>query len=186
MTGPASVEGRERLRLFVAFRLPRDTVRAITRWQRDVLDVPEGVRIVPQDNLHATIAFLGSRPADELASITTAVGEAAQDGDRPVLRAIRYRETRSVGMLVFDDEDGRAATIATGVQRRLDRLGVYKSEKRPWLPHITVVRFRRPPKLEPEVPDLGPVSPSEAAVYHSELRRGGAQYQVLESVALGG
>src|SRR5918992_2140209 len=120
MPGPASVEGRERLRLFVAFRLPRDTARAITRWQRDVLDVPEGVRIVPQDNLHATIAFLGSRPADELASITTAVGEAAQDGDRPVLRAIRYRETRSVGMLVFDDEDGRAATIATGIQRRLD------------------------------------------------------------------
>jgi 2'-5' RNA ligase len=186
VSGAASVEGRERLRLFVAFRLPRDALQAIARWQRDVLEVPEGVRVVPQDNLHATIAFLGSRPADELASIATAVGAAAQDRARPVLRVTRYRETRSVGMLVFDDEGGRASRIAADIQQRLERLGVYKPEKRPWLPHITVVRFRRPPKLEPQLPELGPVSPSEAAVYHSELRRGGAQYQVLESVALGG
>ena len=187
MTGAASVESRERLRLFVAFALPGETVRAIGRWQRDELGAPDGVRIVPRDNLHATIAFLGSRPAHELPSIARAVGGAAQDGDRhPVLRATRYRETRSVGMLVFDDEDGRAARIAADVQRRLERLGVYKSERRPWLPHITVARFRRPPKLGPQLPDLGVVSPSEAAVYHSVLRPGGAQYVVLESFALGG
>lgn len=186
MTGAASVESRERLRLFVAFALPGETVRAIARWQRDELGAPDGVRIVPRDNLHATIAFLGSRPAHELPSIATAVGDAAQDGARPVLRATRYRETRSVGMLVFDDEDGRAARIAADVQRRLERLGVYKSEKRAWLPHITVARFRQPPKLDPRLPDLRAVSLSEAAVYHSVLRPGGAQYVVLESFALGG
>lgn len=186
MTGAASVEGRERLRLFVAFTLPREAVRAIARWQRDELGASEGVRVVPQDNLHATIAFLGSRPAHELASIATAVGGAAQDGARPLLRATSYRETRAVGMVVFDDEEGRAARIAADVQRRLERLGVYKSEKRAWLPHITVARFRRPPGLDPRLPKLGLVSPSEAAVYHSVLRPGGARYVVLESVSLGG
>jgi RNA 2',3'-cyclic 3'-phosphodiesterase len=186
MTGAASVEGRERLRLFVAFSLPRETVRAIARWQRDELGAPEGVRVVPQDNLHATIAFLGSRPAHELPSIAKAVGDAALDGAPPVLKVTRYRETRSVGMLVFDDEEGRAARIAADVQRRLEEAGAYKSEKRPWLPHITVARFRRVPGLEPRPPDLGAVSPSEAAVYHSVLRPGGAQYVVLESFALGG
>ena len=35
-------------------------------------------------------------------------------------------------------------------------------------------------------PDLGEVSPSDAAAYHSVLRSGGAQYVVLESFALGG
>jgi RNA 2',3'-cyclic 3'-phosphodiesterase len=186
MTGPASVEGRERLRLFVAFRLPGSAVRAIVRWQREMLDVPEGVRVVPRDNLHATIAFLGSRPADELESIAAAVGEAALDGARPVLRPTRYRETRAVGMLVFEDEDGRARRIAQDIQQRLERLGVYKAEKRPWLPHVTVTRFRQPPRLKPPLPDLGAVRPSEAAVYHSVLRPGGAQYEILESVALGG
>jgi hypothetical protein len=36
------------------------------------------------------------------------------------------------------------------------------------------------------VPALGRVALSDAAVYISKLRRGGAEYEVLESFALGG
>lgn len=186
MNSAGSLGDRERLRLFVAFRLPEDALRGLTVWQRDALAAPEDVRVVPKDHLHATIAFLGSRPAAELDSIAKAVREAAQPGELPVLTAKRYRETRSVGMVVFDDEEGRATRIAEDVHGRLEALGVYEREKRPWLPHVTVARFRRPPRLTPPVPDLGPVSPSELAVYISQLRRTGAQYEVLESVALGG
>ena len=89
-------------------------------------------------------------------------------------------------MLVFDDEAGRATALAVDLHDRLEALGVYEREQRPWLPHATVVRFRRPPRLQPPLPDLGEVSPSEAAVYHSLLRRGGAQYVALETVRLGG
>jgi RNA 2',3'-cyclic 3'-phosphodiesterase len=186
MTATGSVEGRERLRLFVAFRLPEAALRGLARWQRELLGAPDGVRVVPKDNLHATIAFLGSRPAEELDSIAAAVREASEDGRRPLLTPKRYRETRSVGMVEYDDEAGRASEEAKAVQSRLERLGVYKAEKRPWLPHVTVVRFRRPPRLAPPVGELEAVSPSEVAVYHSVLRPGGAQYEVLESVALGG
>ena len=69
---------------------------------------------------------------------------------------------------------------------RLEDLGVYERERRPWLAHLTVLRFRRAPRLRPALPDLGEINLSEAAVYHSVLRRGGARYEVLESVALGG
>ena len=89
-------------------------------------------------------------------------------------------------MLVFDDEAGRATALAVDLHERLEALGVYEREQRPWLPHATVIRFRRPPRLHPPLPDLGEVSPSEAAVYHSLLRRGGAQYVALETVRLGG
>ena len=89
-------------------------------------------------------------------------------------------------MLVFEDESGEAARVAEAIQRGLEAIGVYKREARPWLPHITVSRFRRPPRLQPELPVLGKIMPSEAAVYHSVLRRDGAQYDVLRSVALGG
>ena len=41
-------------------------------------------------------------------------------------------------------------------------------------------------RLSPQLPDLGAVNPSEAALYHSLLRPTGAQYEVLESVSLGG
>jgi len=89
-------------------------------------------------------------------------------------------------MVVLDDEDERATRLAADVGERLEALGVYRREARPWLPHVTVLRFRRPPRLRPEPPGLGEVSPSEAALYTSSLRRSGAQYDVLESVPLGG
>jgi 2'-5' RNA ligase len=186
MSSAARVGDRERLRLFVAFRLPEETLRHLVSWQQDVLRPPEGVRVVPKENLHVTIAFLGHRPAEELDAIAGAAREAAQTGERPVLTPTRYRETRSVGMLVFDDEGGLATRIAEDVHERLERLGVHEREQRRWLPHVTVARFRKPPRLHPPVPELGRVALSDAAVYISKLRRGGAEYEVLESFALGG
>ena len=70
-------------------------------------------------------------------------------------------------------------------QEGLQRLGVYRREQRPWLPHLTVVRFRRRPRLQPPVPDLGPFGPSDAALYNSLLRSAGAQYVVIDNATLG-
>jgi 2'-5' RNA ligase len=141
---------------------------------------------VPPGNLHVTLAFLGSRPVRDLDPVATALREAARRAEPPELEVRRYRETRSVGMLVCDDRDGRAASLADDLFERLEDLGVYERERRPWLPHVTVTRFRRPLKLDPELPALGRFSPSDAAVYLSRLHPSGAQYEVLESFALGG
>jgi RNA 2',3'-cyclic 3'-phosphodiesterase len=183
----ASVAGRERLRLFVALVLPADVVDRLVVWQRKELAGPGEVRVVPPENLHVTIAFLGGRPASEAGPIVELLRRLASVASRPVLAPSRYRETRSVGMVVFQDEDHRAATLAGDVFTGLAQLGVYEREKREWLPHVTVLRFRgRPPRLSPELPELGAVSPSEVALYHSVLRPSGAQYEIVESVALGG
>ena len=182
MTAPGSVRAGDRLRIFLGLRLPPDTVERLSPWQRREL----GGRFVPPANLHVTLAFLGSRPAGDLGPIGRELREAGRAARPPVLSVRGYRETRSVGMLVLDDEEGRAAALAEDVHGRLERLGVYRREDRPWLPHLTVLRFRERPRLRPALPDLGPIAPSEAAVYHSVLRPGGAQYEVLESVVLGG
>jgi RNA 2',3'-cyclic 3'-phosphodiesterase len=186
MTSSGTVGGDERLRLFLGFRLPDTTAHQVVHWQREELGAPEGTRLVPEENLHVTIAFLGSRPAGELAAIAGALRESAGVAERPSLTPASYRETRSVGMLVFEDREGRATRIAEEAHARLARLGVYEPEQRPWLPHLTVVRFRERPRLRPPIPDLGPVTMSDAAVYISRLRLTGAQYEVLESVPLGG
>jgi 2'-5' RNA ligase len=185
MSSSGTVDADERLRLFLGFRLPESAAQAVAAWQREQLAVAR-VRIVPVENLHVTIAFLGSRPAGETEAIADALRQAVDGGDKPVLTPVRYRETRSVGMLVLDDAGGRAASIAEDAHRRLESLGVYEPEQRKWLPHLTVVRFRERPRLEPSIPDLGPVTMSDAAVYMSRLRPDGAQYEVLESVPLGG
>src|SRR5207244_9694073 len=90
------------------------------------------------------------------------------------------------GMLVLDDEGGRAIALADDLHGRLERLGVYERERRPWLPHLTVVRFRERPRLTPSLPELGAFGPSDSALYHSVLRSTGAQYEVLDTFDLGG
>jgi RNA 2',3'-cyclic 3'-phosphodiesterase len=179
---PATVGGDERLRLFCALRLPDDVLDRLQAWQGEKLSG----RIVPRENLHATLAFLGSRPSTELPEITAALAEASRDAGKIVFSPRRYRETRSVGMLVFDDQSGEGRRLAERLYDGLERLGVYQREKRPWLPHVTVLRFRSPPKLDPVVPELGTFGPSDAAVYMSRLPPSGAQYEALETVALGG
>ena len=165
--------------------MPDGAARALAAWQLAELDVGRA-RVVPIENLHVTIAFLGSQPAGETEAIAGALRESVRGVAEPVLSPVRYRETRSVGMLVLDDEDGRATRIAEAAHRRLAELGVYEPEQRPWLPHLTVVRFRERPSREPPIPDVGPMKTSDAAVYMSRLRPTGAQYEVVESVPLGG
>jgi 2'-5' RNA ligase len=181
---PASVGGRERPRLFVALPLPEDARQRLFAWQRRELDGAAEARVVPPANLHVTLAFLGARPASDVESVLELLRDAARETRRPVLAAVRYRETRSVGMVVLDDEEGRATRLAGDVGKGLERLGVYEPERREWLPHVTVLRFRRPPRLAPSLPELGRVSPSEVALYHSVLRPTGAQYEIVESLAL--
>ena len=123
---------------------------------------------------------------EEVEPILVALREAAAAAGPIRLVPERYRETRSVGMLVMKDLGGQATRLAEDLQGRLERLGVYELEQRQWLPHLTVVRFRERPRLQPPLPDLGELSPSDAAAYHSVLRSSGAQYVVVESFALGG
>ncbi len=175
--------GDEKLRLFCALRLGDETLDRLVDWQGGL----HGGRVVPRANLHATLAFLGSQPAGSVEEIAGSLRDAAMSGGRWRLRftlAAGYRETRSVGMLTFHDDAGRGAELAERLFDGLEALGAYRREARPWLPHVTVVRFRERPRLRPELPELGEVVPSDAAVFISRLRPGGAQYDVLEAVAL--
>ncbi len=171
-------------RLFCALQLPGETVDRVAAWQREL--APGAFRLVPPEHLHITLAFLGPRPAGDVAAVCGALRDAAESAARPRLRVARYRETRSVGMLALDDEGGRATALAADLAGRLEALGVYRRESRRWLAHVTVVRFRAQPRLTAPPPDLGEIESVRVALYRSVLRSDGAQYAVMESVALGG
>jgi 2'-5' RNA ligase len=186
MTDAASVGADERLRLFLALRLPDAVLDALETWQQEHLQgVGPGIRIVGRDALHITVAFLGHRPAGELPAVLRELREAAAGAPADLrLAPARYRETRSVAMLALDDHGGAATGFAADLQARLERIGAYRREARPWLPHVTVARFRERPGLRLEPSAMGTFVPSDAAAYLSRLRPGGAQYEVLESVDL--
>jgi 2'-5' RNA ligase len=178
---PATVERDERLRLFLALELPEVAVEALRSWGRDNLS---GGRLV--ESLHVTLAFLGSQPRSQLEAILGALREAAAATRPFTLAPTRYRETRSVGMLVLEDPSGESARLADRLQRRLEELGCYRRERRPWLPHVTVLRFRERPRLAPPLPALEPFTPSAAAAFLSRLHPSGARYEILERRSLEG
>lgn len=184
MTTAATVGGDGRLRLFLALRLPEPVLDALQAWQRAEL---EGFgRVLPRDHLHVTLAFLGSRPAGDLAAVLSSLHEAV-GAVRPFeLEPVGYRETRSVAMLVLADPSGEAGRLAALLHERLEGLGVYERERRRWLPHVTALRFRARPRLSPPLPAVGRFAPSEAAAFLSRLHPSGARYEVLDAVSLGG
>lgn len=185
-----SVGGDDRIRLFCGLQPSDETVACLAAWQAANLP-PDAGRIVPPEHLHVTLAFLGHRPAGEAAAIGAELRAAAAAAAPVDLRPVRYRETRSVGMVVFEDANGAATALAEDVQERLDRLGAYRREARRWLPHVTVVRFRQPAGLQVETPNRCSIGDVRASLYRSLLGRGpgenrGARYEVLETAALGG
>jgi 2'-5' RNA ligase len=177
VTADGRLEGDGKIRLFCGLRLPGRALDAITAWQ----DGLNGGRVVPRENLHFTLAFLGWQPRARVDDAVEALRRRSAATPPPLFELERYRETRSVGMLVFSRDEG-AERLALGLQR--DLLG--QVERETWLPHVTVLRFKHRPRLRPELPELGPVTASDAAVYLSMLRPAGAEYVVLESVRLGG
>lgn len=177
--------GDERIRLFCALQLPDDALDWIAGWQERELRGSSG-RPVPRGNLHVTLAFLGLRPAGEVEATLAELRAASAASQRLELRPARYRETRKVGMIVLDDPTGAAAALAADLQERLERLGVYRRERRRWLPHVTVSRFRQAEGLCPEVANTCSINVVRSALYRSFLEAGGARYDALETAALGG
>jgi RNA 2',3'-cyclic 3'-phosphodiesterase len=175
----ATVEDDAPLRLFLALELPESVGRALVEWGRRELP---GTRRIGE--LHVTLAFLGAQPRTHLQPILAVLREEAGRTHSFELEPVRYRETRSVAMLVLADPSGRATGLADRLQQRLEALGVYEREQRPWLPHVTVARFRERPRLAPHLPEIARFAPSGAAAFLSRLRATGARYEVVESCSL--
>jgi 2'-5' RNA ligase len=179
----------ERIRLFCALDLPDAARSELAGWASAVL---HRGRLVSAENLHITVAFLGHRPAREVAEIAAEL-RAASAAARPAeVRPLRYRETRSVGMIVLEDVGGAATAFADDLQGRLERLGVYSREARAWLPHVTVLRRPERGGDRPELANMCSIHVVRSALYRSSLASGasqkqrGARYDALETAALGG
>ncbi len=180
MRDGATVEGDDRLRLFLALELPADVVEELVAWGKHHL---AGGR--PPSSFHITLAFLGSQPHQALDPVRGILRDEAALAAGFLLEPVRYQETRSVGMLVLADPSGEATRLAERLHVRLEEAGVYRREARPWLPHVTVLRFRGRPKLSPPLPEIGQFAPSGVAALLSRLHPSGARYEVLESCSLG-
>jgi 2'-5' RNA ligase len=168
--------GPERLRLFVACDLPRAVERAVRTWQHEELAPHEDLRVAP--TLHLTLAFLGSIEAAKVPDL-----ERILSGIAFARAECRFREPlflpahgkRRVVALELEDPSGRLRDLQTRVSAGLAAEGLYEPEKRPWLPHVTVARFRRPGHpFSLQNVNIGAFGVVRMVLYSSHLERAGA------------
>jgi len=178
-------------RLFVGIELP-DAARATIEDLGRPLRAIDGLRWVPTENHHLTLAFLGWVEADARSAIEDRLAAAAADAT-PFMTLVgglgRFPE-RGKARVVWvglDDPTGSLAGLAALVG---DALGdLFEPETRPFRPHVTIARARRPVAVR--IPDeAAPLPRTEVPVtaitlFRSHLGREHARYEMLRRWGLG-
>jgi RNA 2',3'-cyclic 3'-phosphodiesterase len=141
-----SSSSRGLLRLFVAVDLPHAVKEDIAAWQRRAIEPHEELRV--NRALHLTLSFLGDTPSERVAALTGALSTVAWTPfDVRVEAAPLYlpvRGTKRVVALSLADSRGELAALRSRVVEALSAHVAAEPSKRPWRPHVTVARFRRP------------------------------------------
>jgi 2'-5' RNA ligase len=170
-------------RLFVACDLPPDAGAEVTRWQAAELRPHDELRVV--HTLHLTLCFLGNVAERRVDDVAAALGDLVIPALPTRLGAPLFlpeRGAKRVVALGLDDPGGALGRIQRSVSDALYDLSVYTPEKRPWLPHLTVARYRRPGQpFSLQNVTISPFGLPSVILYASVLERGGAVHTPLAS-----
>ena len=172
--------------MFVALDLPEPARGELAAWRDTLIEGRRDLRPVRAEALHVTLAFLGWQDEAGAERIARAAFGAAAGLRAPVLRPGEVRPVPPRGPRLFaldlEDAGGRCVELQAAVSAALAAERVYRPEKRPFWPHVTLARVRRGAHAE-SLPALAPpTEPLEAAeltLYRSTLRREGALYEPL-------
>lgn len=178
-------------RIFVAINVPEDVKKELANYQAKWPELP--VKWAKPDNLHLTLVFLGYVPDEELPKILQIVEETVERHKSFAidLTKVRYGPPNKMPPRLVWIEGEKSEQLAK-LQNDLEKsLGA--AETRPYAPHLTLGRIRQiefrqmeseeRPNVNEEISLSFNVNSVEAM--ESQLKRGGAEYNILESVPLG-
>ena len=182
----------QRRRIFIAINLPEDIKRKLGDYQSKWPELP--IRWTKPRNLHITLGFLGYVNNEELLEILKIIKEVASK-QQPFsinLSKICYGPPKKMPprmIWAVGEKSPQFAALKDDLGKSLS-----SSEKREFFPHITLGRIRQwewrrvepeeRPEMEEEINLTFSVNSVE--VMESELKKGGAEYAILESHELEG
>jgi RNA 2',3'-cyclic 3'-phosphodiesterase len=185
-------------RLFVALDLPADVRDRLAEWQATLTD--PALRVVPAENLHVTLVFLGWQAEKDFERIADAAlgrGEAPPPAPEVELLPDPVGRPRGKRPRLYAIEARAPAVeeLQARVSERLERARLHTPEKRPFWTHLTVARVRpekkggrKPAEVEePPGPLMGtPVRfrPTRLVVFQSHLHPSGARYEPMAELEL--
>jgi RNA 2',3'-cyclic 3'-phosphodiesterase len=191
MTQPDSISddlSSDVLRLFIGIACPHlaKVAGVLQELRQSVLHPPPEVRIVPENNLHITLKFLGTLQRSSIERIAATLDRLALDTNPFVISLAGAGAFNDALWLGVDPCDS-LTKLASLINQQLEPLG-FPPEKRPFIAHLTVARLKR--KAGPELQtwleqhqhgSWGSVKVQEMHLYQSETLNTGTRYSILHT-----
>lgn len=156
------------------------------------------LKVVPPENLHVTLKFIGQLAEDRVGDVVGAMRDAVRTVEPFTMRLEGVgtfgpkNAPRVVWVGIHDG--GRLGPVAARLDERLDAMGVAAAERRAFKPHLTLARSRSPRGGERVATfatahahaDGGSVRVDHVVLMRSRLSPQGPAYEPVERVPLGG
>lgn len=176
------------MRLFIALDLPGHVRTTLAEWAARA--APPEVRRLPADDLHVTLAFLGTRTSDEAAAAGALLPALARPLEELRTAGALWLPPRRPGVLSVALQPGAAlANLQAELVAALASAIGSAPERRRFRPHVTVARVARGTRiagrveLDPPAPALGFHAPA-LTLYRSRTSPERAHYERLSGVEL--
>jgi 2'-5' RNA ligase len=129
------------VRLFIAIALPDELKIGLERLRTDI----PGVRWLPAEQIHLTLAFLGETDAETAAHLSARLGTIQADAFELSCGGIGCFPDRRRPRVVWVGvkAEPKLLRLAASVQRAVRASGIIP-EDRPFSPHITIARLKLP------------------------------------------
>ena len=164
------------LRLFFAL-WPDDDLRARVVRETQTHAAESGGRIIPPENLHVTLLFLGHTPRSRLDDVTAAAARTLVVRFQIDFDQIETWARSHVVSLTSSAPPREVSELAGAL--RVQLAGLVRDEEREFRPHVTLARdARRRIRLQPTAPIEWPAR--EFVLVESNMTRTGSQYVVRE------
>lgn len=178
--GPAALRD-ERLRLFfAAWPLPA-TAGALHRWAAELGDTIGG-RVTRTENLHVTLAFLGTVAADRLPQALEAARRVTGRAHRLPIDVARYRRRSRIVWAAPNETPPDLATLVETLGGSLTAAG-FALERRAFAAHVTLIRDAGKPHELAPLPEVDwPIA--DFALVRSTPSAEGSRYEIVERFPL--
>jgi 2'-5' RNA ligase len=183
-------DGGNAIRAFLALEIPEESRRGIASLGEAISALLPGARFVAPEAVHLTLRFLGDSPPEALEELARGLEPLAArcpPTTAPVTGLGTFPPRGAPRVLWLGlDLPPAVRELQKGAERVAVRAG-FAPERRAFVPHLTLARWREPssaPRLPP--PDLPPVRLERLVLFRSDLRPSGAVHTALRAYSLGG
>ncbi|MCM8820603.1 MAG: RNA 2',3'-cyclic phosphodiesterase [Candidatus Omnitrophica bacterium] len=179
------------MRLFIGIRIPDEIKRKIE--ETVVSDLRKKIRearIVPSENLHLTLKFIGETSEDNIPFIEKVISSAVENflPIKAVVNSVGvFPDEKSARVFwIGMDSQGALKKLNNIIETGFEKAGISKKEGR-FKEHITIARFKSIPKLSSMGEILGRYKDEvfgvmdiiEVELIKSDLKSSGAMYTTI-------